>query len=424
MLPIGKKLGINFRMLFQANKAITSNWMLKENIRLYGIYAVCVSTFFLQLSTAGITLGSIIFILCWLCSDAVRDLPEVLKKYPLAIISTLLFFMFVVGVIYSPASAEVILDTLKEYRILLYIPIVMCLCKNSEEAPKYFLNSFLIGSIFALISSYLLLFNILPRSLSYAPVYNSIISPTPHSGFMALLIFLLLGKLLRKDKHAVFGLPIIILALHNLLFLTGSSTGIVIFGALLFLLAIQFLSAKRIAAMCIVSSTMAMLLFYSSSKVAFEVNEAVDTIKNYEIGSGTMRNNVSLRLDWWLSSYWLMKQKPLFGHGTGAFEMVHDEIIKGTNIEPRPHPHNEYLYTGVQLGFAGLTLFILLIAAPFYGSFRLNEPDKHSLQGILIYFALGNLFEGWLIGSAAGNFYVMAVAVYVSSKYSDGSNIS
>ncbi len=182
------------------------------------------------------------------------------------------------------------------------------------------------------------------------------------------------------------------------------------------LLALQFFSVKRIVIICLASLVLAIAVYRTSLTVAREVNEVINTFQNYEIGSGTMHNNVSLRLDWWLSSYWLMKKKPLLGHGTGAFEVVHNEIVKGTNIQPRPHPHNEYWYTGVQVGLVGLVLFVLLHVAPFCASFKLRAYEKHVLQGIVIFFAIGNMFEGWLVGSATGNFFVMAVAVYVSNQ--------
>lgn len=389
---------------------------MQKRFEIYGLYAVCGSCFFLQLSTSGIALCCIVFILCWLKSGSVRELPSILKKYPTAIIAVLLFSMFVFGTIYTPVPLSVILDTLKEYRILLYIPIVMCLCENRLEAHKYVLNSFLAGSFVALLAAYLLEFGILPITLSYAPAYHSLLSPTPHSGFMALFIFILLSKILKKEKNAIYGVPIILLALYNLFFQVGSATGMVIFFVLMLLLAFHCISAKKIALICLAFGIFSASLFYSSPKVVHEVDEILDTLQNYEIGSGTMHNNASLRLDWWLSSYLLMKEKPLMGYGTGAFEMVHDEFVKGTNIEPGSHPHNEFWYSGVQIGIPGVILFVLLLFAPFWASFQFRDQEKLILQGIVLFFAIGNIFENWLIGLATGNFYVIVVAALLTSQ--------
>lgn len=389
---------------------------MQKRFEIYGLYAICGSCFFLQLSTSGLALCCIVFILCWLTSGAVRELPSILKKYPTAIIAALLFLMFAFGTIYTPVSLSVILDTLKEYRILLYIPIVMCLCENRREAPKYILNSFMAGSIVALLAAYLLSFGILPDKLSYSPINHTLLSPTPHSGFMALLIFILLSKLLKKEKNAIYGVPIIILASYNLFFQVGSATGMVIFFALMLLLTLYCISVKKIALICLVLGIFSASIFYSSPKVAHEVDEIVDTLQNYEIGSGTMHNNVSLRLDWWLSSYLLIKEKPLMGYGTGAFETVHNEFVKGTNIEPQSHPHNEFWYSGVQIGIPGVIIFVLLLFAPFWASFQFRDQEKLILQGIVVFFAIGNIFENWLIGSATGNFYVIAVAALLTSQ--------
>lgn len=345
------------------------------------------------------------------------NVPKIIKSYPTAIIAILLFLMFVIGTTYTPASMHEILDTLKEYRILLYIPIIIGLCENKSDVPRYVLNSFLAGSVVALIAAFMLFWGILPSKLSYAPAYHTLLSPTPHSGFMALMIFILLSKLLKKEKKAILGVPIIIAASYNLLFQVGSATGMVIFMALLFLLALQHLAVKQLASICLALGIMAAALYYSSPKVAQEVDEIADTLQHYEVGSGTVRNNVSLRLDWWLSSYLLMKDRPLIGYGTGAFETVHNDFVKGSNIEPTSHPHNEYWYTGVQLGVPGVLVFILLLLAPLWASFQLRDQEKHILQGIIVFFAVGNFFENWLIGSATGNFYVIVVAVFLINQH-------
>ena len=389
---------------------------MQEYFKTYGLYAICGCCFFLQVSTSGRALFGLVFIFCWMASGAVRDVPAILKKYPTAIIAILLFLMFSIGTIYTPVSSSVILDTLKDYRILFYIPIVMCLCENRPDASKYIVNSFLAGSVVALLAAYLLIWEILPDKLSYSPNSHTLLSPTPHSGFMALLIFILLIKLLKKEKNAVYGVPVLLMASYNLFFQVRSSTGMVIFMGLMLLIALQRVSAQKFIAIFMTLGILSTFLYYSSPKVAFEVDEIAHTLQDYEIGSGAMHNNVSLRLDWWLSSYLLMKEKPVMGYGTGAFEQVHNEFVKGTNIKPRSHPHNEYWYTGVQLGIPGVALFALLLFAPFWASFQLKGQEKYILQGIVVFFAIGNLFENWLIGSATGNFYVIAVAALLTGQ--------
>ena len=387
--------------------------MIQKNLKIYGLYAICGSCFFLQVSTTGRVFCCALFILSWLLSGGVKEVPAILKKYPTVVIASLLFVLFVIGATYTPVSGDKIADMLKKYRILLYIPIVICLAESFPNSKKYVLNSFLAGSVVALLASYLLVWEILPCKFRYAPSFPTLLSPTPHSGFMAFLIFILLGRILRGEKNSVYGIPLVLLAFYNIFFQSVSSTGMAIFVVLMILLVLQSLSAKKIASVALILVALAFCLYKFSPKVAFEVDEITNTLRSYQIGSGTMHNNVSLRLDWWLSSYLLIKQKPLTGHGTGSFEVVHDNLVKGTNIKPTSHPHNEYLYTGVQLGIPGVILFVLLLLAPLRASFYLNDQEKHILQGIIVFFAVGNFFENWLIGSATGNFYVIVMAVFL-----------
>jgi len=389
---------------------------MQKNLKIYGLYAVCGSCFFLQLSTSGTALCSVVFILCGLISGVLGEMPSILKKYPTAIIAILLILMISFGTIYTPVPFSKILERLKDYRVLLYLPIVIYLCENRRNAPKYILNSFLAGSLVALLAAYLLEFGILPNELGYEPHYHSLLSPTPHSGFMALFIFILLSKILNNEKNALYGIPIILLAFYNLFFQAGSAMGMVIFVALMGLLALHCFSIKKIVVICLALGILSASLYYSSPKVNHEVDEIVETLQNYEIGSGTMRNNVSLRLDWYLSCYLLIKEKPLMGYGTGSFEQVHNEFIKGTKIEPRKSPHNEYLFSGVQFGIPGIILFVSLLFAPFWASFQFKDQEKLILQGIVLFFAIGSIFENWLIGSYTGKFYMIVIAGLLTSQ--------
>ena len=92
-----------------------------------------------------------------------------------------------------------------------------------------------------------------------------------------------------------------------------------------------------------------------------------------------------MRFDWWQNSVDLIKAKPLTGHGTGSFEKVQKDLIKGTRTKPSDNPHNEYLLLSVQVGIAGGLLFIAILASLFRRSFLLAGTDRYLLQGVVSY---------------------------------------
>ena len=134
-------------------------------LAVYSLYAVCFLVFF---STALTAIFSVLMILFWLGSGAYKNIPEIIKENQIVILSFILFVLFVVGVFYTPAPLEDALDFLKKYRVLLYIPIVMSLCRVDNSIGRNILNSFFIGYFALLVNVFLVDFGFIPVNKSAA----------------------------------------------------------------------------------------------------------------------------------------------------------------------------------------------------------------------------------------------------------------
>ena len=122
------------------------------------------------------------------------------------------------------------------------------------------------------------------------------------------------------------------------------------------------------------------------------INYVKDPENNKETSIGT---RVCLIKNTWN----LIKQKPIFGHGTGSFTDIFSSINDETNrIVSNKHktPHNNYLFIGMELGLIGLLIFLSIfyfqikeIMKMKFGLFRILFP----IMFLIIMFADSYFFS-------------------------------
>lgn len=100
----------------------------------------------------------------------------------------------------------------------------------------------------------------------------------------------------------------------------------------------------------------------------------------------------SHRLNIWNGAVELIKQKPILGHGAGSDTPIESKIER---VDGWHYYHNTYLATLVDLGIAGFTLMILLLAYAVALAWRLRENLAVRLSAyVLIYSGLISLTFG------------------------------
>ena len=348
-----------------------------------GGWAVIGTCFFIPLSTSMMDLCSALVLLFWLFSGKLMDLPDLLRRNPVAALAIGLFLYFAVATVYSPTAGGEAVSVLMKYRELLLLPIVMSLVGGDEALIRRAENGFLAGSIILLCVSYAMAFSLIP-SAKYG---YSLLFHITHSFFMALLAFWSCQRLTDHPRYRPFWILIFLLATANIIFITPGRTGMISYAILMVLALMQRLTLKRRIAGCLVFLVLIPAGFYASTNISSRIQQALQDIIHYEPGNS--RSSLGMRLDWWGNSIELIRQKPVFGHGTGSFAEKQRELIEGTMTMPTDNPHNEYLFIGVQLGLPGIALFLLLLLSQWRCSARLARQRRFLGQGIVLTMATG-----------------------------------
>jgi len=370
-----------------------------------GIFCVVLSCFFIPFSTSLMGATATLAAVFWVLSGDVSSLPQLMKKNVSVSLAIALFLLLIIGLTYTPVPLNDALDFLKKYRKILYFAMVVSIFRDNVGAARLAEDSFIAGCIVLLFISYSIFFSIIPSDrFGFSVVYH-----ITHSLFMAILAFWCLQRMFESRQYIYLWLGLFLLATINLFYIAPGRTGMLVYIALIILTLFQRLSWKKLLPATILVSIIVGITFFTSSNFSTRVNEAVDEMRGYQAESS--RTSLGMRFDWWQNSIDIVRQKPIFGHGTGSFQAVQENLIKDGDTQSTDNPHNEYLFLAVQAGLVGLFLFVTLLVVQFIASFSLQPPRKYLLQGVVVAMSVGCLMNSFLFDSHSGHFYAIMSAI-------------
>ena len=370
-----------------------------------GIFCVVLSCFFIPFSTSLMGATATLAAVFWVLSGDVSSLPQLMKKNVSVSLAIALFLLLIIGLTYTPVPLNDALDFLKKYRKILYFAMVVSIFRDNVGAARLAEDSFIAGCIVLLFISYSIFFSIIPSDrFGFSVVYH-----ITHSLFMAILAFWCLQRMFESRQYIYLWLGLFLLATINLFYIAPGRTGMLVYIALIILTLFQRLSWKKLLPATILVSIIVGITFFTSSNFSTRVNEAVDEMRGYQAESS--RTSLGMRFDWWQNSIDIVRQKPIFGHGTGSFQAVQENLIKDGDTQSTDNPHNEYLFLAVQTGLVGLFLFVTLLVVQFIASFSLQPPRKYLLQGVVVAMSVGCLMNSFLFDSHSGHFYAIMSAI-------------
>jgi O-antigen ligase len=364
-------------------------------------------------STALALIGSILVALAWLLSGALASLPDTIKRYPVAAWSLLLYVCFFAGLAYGNVSSEWMGETLKKYRELLFIPVLLPLLSAQRHRDRAW-RAFLIASVISLAISYLMSFGIIDTDPGHGPSLKSRIT---HGIFIGFFAFYCLHKSLDGRQFARLYLPLFLIAVFNVFFVVEGRTGQLITLVLILLFALQRFGFK---ARLLTGVTLVIFLgiFLGFSDKAARVYEGIENTQAYlQETPGQTDSSMGQRYTFWKYSVKLIAEKPLLGYGTGSFAQEYARIAKGEQFLAH-HPHNEFLFIGVQLGLLGLIPYLGFLGSQLYEARKLPEQEKWLAQGLLATLVLTSLVNTPIFDHTEGHWFVVMIALCFASLQS------
>ena len=256
------------------------------------------------------------------------------------------------------------LRNIKMFFYWLMIPVIISM--GSKSRYNSLINSFIYGTTFSCIFSYLIKFEI----INYENVTIHAGNPTPfmndieYSVFLALCIILLAQKLLKniayRETKSIIYTTLNALFVTVILFSISGRTGQV--ALLLTIPLFIFIQYKINLRTLIISPLLIVMIFligYHTSS-AFKGNilyAAEDFNKTLQ---GNYDSSLGLRASAWAVAFKVIKDKPVIGCGVGDymddFKIKMEKFPKYKASDWFPHIHNQYIQITMQAGVIGLII--------------------------------------------------------------------
>jgi O-antigen ligase len=127
-------------------------------------------------------------------------------------------------------------------------------------------------------------------------------------------------------------------------------------------------------------------------------------------------NSLGGRLENYRQSLQLIREKPVWGWGTGSFHGQACRVASTSEFCKNAswHPHNQYLLFGVQGGLIAVGLFVALMAVAASQLWRAPPEQRAVGLAFLVIFAVDSLFNSSLFSARENHFFTVMLAVVLA----------
>lgn len=389
-----------------------------RNLLAWPVYGLCA---FLPLSIVGIGVFKLLTMLTALAVLIIalikgRQLVE-LRTAP-AVLALCMLGALALSLTYTSVPIPEALSVLTKYGKLLLIPAIVLLLRHHAQAITA-LQIYFVTQSFVLLTSWLLFAGLsLPWVLAGrnnpAVVYSSYLDQAIlTAGFAALAWHLRVSIPTRYGSKLAIAMAA--LAVLSLLFvLPGRSGQVCLIAAIA--VTIWWAMPRKFRPLAVLAPivvfSLAMLLSNAFNQrytaVFFEV-------KDYQSQVGAYKDTSSSeRLNYWKKSIVAMTEKPILGHGVGAWQQQYWRLEANAPTQKTANvrnPHQEYLFVGVQLGVMGTLLLITWLGSFWWTSRNFTPPVMRATVSLLVVFIVACAFNSALYDGLVGDYFCALLAV-------------
>lgn len=365
----------------------------------------------------------LIIIIIWASTFKNKNYWATSKNNPVIWILCSLYFLILIGIIYTPSNWILISVHLSKYLKFLFAVIIILILTKKEKLQNIALNAFIVAMLLILLSTWLNIWFLLPwsksQNLGWGQSHYVVGDYITQNVMMAFFTIVAIHKAIQNltTKKKIFWIVISILSAISITHLSEGRTGL-----LLLLVAVITYTVIVTKGRWLIGSLLAILIassfaFTTSSLIQNRFVQANEEVQKQGVDHFS---SIGHRLYNYKITPMLIAEKPLFGHGTGAY---HTEICRFVdNPDWCPtfswHPHNQFLFLGADHGLIGVALYLSLIISLYYTAFKSPRQDAkiflYCLASILL---VDSLFNTPFYSSRESDFFSYMIGLLVSMSY-------
>jgi O-antigen ligase len=199
--------------------------------------------------------------------------------------------------------------------------------------------------------------------------------------------------------------------LANIIFVITARSTLVVFAALLVVLALQRFRWKGILGALMVGVILAAASWSSSPYLRARILTVFEEVQQYRTEDAETSSGI--RLEFWRKSLKFVAASPVLGHGTGSIKGLFQSAATGrggSSSLVTDQPHNQILIVAIQLGLVGAGLLLAMWIAHLW-LFRGGGLVAWIGFGLVIQNVVSCLFNSYLFETTMGWLYVFGVGV-------------
>ena len=249
-----------------------------------------------------------------------------------------------------------------------------------------------------------------PAKFYGVPVKDYIIQ----SGVFALCSFALADRAIavwgNSRTKSLFLAGVALIFIGNIVFVALGRTSLVVIAVLFALFGARHFKRRALAAFVVAGVAFAVVAWSTSPYLRFRVMHIAEELDDsHDNANGT---SAGLRLGFWKMSLNIVRDAPLFGHGTGSTQTMLAQRAAADPAAPTDatNPHNQILATAIPLGLFGVVLLLGMWIAHFR-MFLHPGPAAWIGLSVVVQNFVGSLFNSHLFDFTQGWLYVFGVGI-------------
>lgn len=362
-------------------------------------WSVVIVLFAAPTSRALFNVAALLVLVGWFAAGRYRSRWLSVRHNPILWPCLLLSALILIGIPYSSAPTHDIVEHLRVYSKLLFVLMVISLM-DSEAWRRRAWIAFIAAMLLILASTYANVWWELPWSKTrnqglgadHSVFTDYIVQGVVTSFFVALSLYLMGSSVSRAAQ--VFWALVSIAAIASVIFLVQGRTGqlTLIASTLTF---VFFTLPRRIKLIGGLACLLLLALFLWSSPLVVsrwttalsEFQSFIQPHYQYDASS-----SIGIRLRLWQISLELMQVHPIWGHGTGAYHALAATYFSDCTWTCF-HPHNQFLFFGVQHGLLGIAAYIFLFWGLIRGAQMMPERERVVMYAFVAVFFVNSIFN-------------------------------
>lgn len=341
---------------------------------------------------------------------------QIIKENKIILGGIVLLCLFAIGTFYQLVPLKFAGQGFAKYTKLGYLIFLMPLFVK-EFWRKIAIHALFVGVFINVVVAFLCLWHVTPFAQYHGTMGGYFIHPIYVSVLTAFSLFVLANLLVDEKSYRVLYATLFILFSYTLFFVYVERTGyLIVFAALVLFLWQRW----RWRGVLFSFLTVLVLLggLYKFSPV-FKQRMEVGVVDLQDYRAHKYQTSLGYRLEFAKYSFKVIRERPIFGSGTGSFPLLYAKT-GGPLLDENQllgHPHNEYILITFQLGAVGLLVFLAWIIMQWYYSYELPLPYRRMAQGLIITFIINSFCNASLYINATGMLYIVFLSVFFAAQY-------